>query len=242
MFDLAQARIISLTIGKFSYILKLNPPTKTHWLKYFAAITNTSERVDGKLVTIFETATAKTELAQALLADAFGYRTQNNQPLSEIDGWKELIPLSHCEAAGKVLTEIGSVDSEDAPVMLGGEVVRLEALYSANEDQSGMIKATDLVHYFRTPSIEHQRQYARSLNRSFVVGGSRSAKTVWPGGQPTLIDLYDELVTSVEGYGYSGAALTDRESIVRNMDAYHKVAAMAPLFSSVSPKNSEDEE
>ncbi len=242
MFDLAQPRIVPLTIGKSTYVLTLAPPKKEDWLKYFDSIINTSERIEGKLVTVFDTSAAKTELAQGLLTDASGYRTRNDQPIAEIENWQKLIPLAHCNAAGDVLASVSVAESDDAPLMLGGEVVRLEAYYSANEDRTAITKVSDLTHSFSTPSIEHQRRYARSLNRSLVVGGSRTAKTMWPGGQKTLIEIYDELITEVDGYEYNGSKLTDRESIIRCMDAFHKVAAVAPLFSSVAPKSDETEE
>jgi len=47
-----------------------------------------------------------------------------------------------------------------------------------------------------------------------------------------LLDLYNELVIRVEGYSVGGEPLTDdRAEITRNIDAFHKVMAVRPVFS-----------
>jgi hypothetical protein len=61
------------------------------------------------------------------------------------------------------------------------------------------------------------------------------------GPQPTLVELYDELIVSVEGYQVNGVELgADHDAIVAEMDAYHKVAAADVLFSPAAANLSED--
>jgi len=245
MFDLAQSRIVPFTVSGHTYILTLSPPNKAQWLKYFEAIVNTSERIDGKQSNVFDTSAAKTKLAQALLTDASGYRTLGGKPLQEMENWQKLVPISHCMTAGNILVSVGkSETSDDEPMLLGTEEVRLEALYTANSERTSVVKLTDLIHHFQTPTVEQQRRYTSSINRSFIVGGSRAGKTVWQGGQRVLIELYDELILSVEGYGFNGHWLEEEpvDSIISKMDCFHKVAAAEPLFSSVSPDTQADGE
>jgi hypothetical protein len=45
-----------------------------------------------------------------------------------------------------------------------------------------------------------------------------------------MIELYDELIQSVEGYGVAGRPLESPQDIRREMDAYHKSEAVAQLF------------
>jgi hypothetical protein len=85
------------------------------------------------------------------------------------------------------------------------------------------------------PTVEQQRRYSRDMSRSQVIGGSRAGKTRWLGAQATLVDLYDELILSVEGYVANGEPVCDdREMIIASMDTYHKVAAAEALFTPVS--------
>jgi len=121
--------------------------------------------------------------------------------------------------------------------MLGFEVIRLDALWSNSE--GGTDKVVGLKHAFGTPTVEQQRRYNRDMSRSQVVGGSRTGKTRWLGAQPTLVELYDELITAVDGYSVNGQVLDfdnpDREAIIRNMDTFHKVVAAEALFTPVQP-------
>jgi hypothetical protein len=45
-----------------------------------------------------------------------------------------------------------------------------------------------------------------------------------------MLELYDQLIQSVEGYGIAGKPLEGVEQIRREMDGYHKTEAIAQLF------------
>jgi hypothetical protein len=97
-----------------------------------------------------------------------------------------------------------------------------------------MQQFTGLRHEFNSPTTEQFRRYRRDVSRSYIVGGSRTAKTVWRGAQKTLAELYDELIVSVEGYTLNGSPLIGSPSaIAAAMDTYHKVAAANHLYASV---------
>jgi hypothetical protein len=231
--ELKNPRVIAIAERGKNYLLKLAPVTKAQWLRYFESIVSTSENQAGKRVDSFDSTTARVELVEKLLVGAEGYAT-GGQPIASIPGWQQLIPLRHRQAAGNVLTEVERAEPEDdEALMLGFEPVYLNAVWSANE-RGEMVKYSGLCHRFKTPTAEHQRRFSRDSSRSVVVGGSRRGVTKWLGVQATLADLYDELVESVEGYTVNGALLEGRESIVREMDTYHKVAAADVLFAPAS--------
>jgi hypothetical protein len=45
-----------------------------------------------------------------------------------------------------------------------------------------------------------------------------------------LAELYDQLVVAVDGYSVNGKALEGKEQICREMDTFHKLAAVQQLF------------
>jgi hypothetical protein len=63
-----------------------------------------------------------------------------------------------------------------------------------------------------------------------VVGGSRRNQTIYAGKHGLMADLYDELVISVDGYSIGGSPLGDAAQVKKEMDTFHKVAALRLLF------------
>jgi hypothetical protein len=234
--ELAQPRVIVIDDRGFSYKLTVGRISKKAWLKYFEGIHSASEHQNGELVESFDATSARVELVTKELIDAEGYASST--PITSIANWQEQIPLRHRLTVGGVLVSArhsAYIAPENAPLPLGVETVFLDAVWAA--DEHGMMREYQvLCHRFRTPSGEHQRRYARDSSRSRVIGGSRSGKTIYMGAQATLIDLYDELIESVEGYVVNGQELIGHEAIAREMDAYHKVVAAAQLFAPAAPK------
>lgn len=224
--ELAKPRIIAIEERRRKYLLTLARVPKKAWMHYFDGILSTSENLNGKRVDSFDASSARIELVESLLTDAQGYGGALGA------GWQKMIPLAHRMAAGNALVEVERGEpSDDEPIQLGAESVYLNAVWGADE-KGAMMKYRGLCHRFQTPSGEQQRRYSRDSSRSRIVGGSRRGKTVWLGPQPMLVELYDELILSVEGYRVDGVDLgTDREAIVAEMDTYHKVAAADVLFS-----------
>ena len=237
--ELTQPRTIVIKDRKRTYTLELGRIAKADWLKYFEGIVSTSEMADGKRLDSSDSSAARLELVESKLIGAKGY---GPEPLP--DGWQQQIPLSHRLAVGNALVSAEAVepkDEDDAPIALGAETVWLDAVWSADET-GAMRKYHGLCHRFKTPTAEQQRRFSRDASRSMVIGGSRSGKTRYLGARGTLVDLYDELILSVDGYTVSGQPLTSREPIVAEMDAYHKAVAADRLFSPAMPQISDEEE
>jgi hypothetical protein len=239
--ELATPRVIVIEERGKQYRLTIARIAKKMWTHYFDGVVSTSENQAGKRIDSFDSSAARLELAEKNLVNAEGYVTADGSPVTAAAGWQALLPLSHRLAAGNAIVSIDRAEpTDDDPIMLGAESVYLNAIWSA-DDKGVMQKYRGLCHRFKTPDGDQQRRYSRDSSRSRVIGGSRKNKTVWLGPQATLVELYDELILSVEGYQVNGVDLgADREAIVAEMDTYHKVAAADVLFSPAAANLSED--
>lgn len=241
MIELRKPRTIVIEDRNQRYTLTVGIIPKQTWLRYFECIVSVSENQNGKRVDSFDSSAARLQLVESCLADAQGYQTADSSPVTAAADWQKLLPLRHRLAVANALISVGpSENSDDQPLTLGVEAVYLDAIWSADED-GVMYKYHNLCHRFRTPTAEHQRRFSRDASRSRVIGGSRSGKTQWLGAQATLVELYDELILSVDGYCADGIELADdRVNIAAYMDTYHKVAAADLLFSPAQPNISEE--
>ena len=112
-----------------------------------------------------------------------------------------------------------------------GRTVVLDALW--NEGEPGHMKVfKGLVHKFSRPTTMHFSKLSRANSRRFITSRNRATVTRLPSPHITTIELYDELIQSVEGYGVDGRALLTRDEIIREMDSFHKSAAVMKLFPS----------
>jgi hypothetical protein len=231
--DLALPRTITMAINGRRLDYTFAPITRGQWFEYFSRIISSSERKGNEVVEEFDATDARLSLVSAALQSASGYATALGQTVESIDNWKEKLPIRHRMKFAEQLVSAVARDPEDvAKLSLGTEVVLLTSTWSANDD-GVMQQFTQLYHEFKSPTTEQFRRYRRDVSRSYIVGGSRTAKTVWRGAQKTLAELYDELIVSVEGYILNGAPLTGPLNIAANMDTYHKVAAANHLFAPV---------
>jgi hypothetical protein len=238
--ELRKPRTIVIEEGKQRYTLTIGVIAKQTWLRYFEGIISISENQNGRRVDSFDSSAARLQLVESCLTDAQGYQTADGSSVTAVNDWQKLLPLRHRLAVANTLISVeASANSDDEPLTLGVESVYLDAIWSADEE-GVMRKFHNLCHRFRTPSAEHQRRFSRDASRSRVIGGSRSGKTQWLGAQATLVELYDELIQSVEGYTVDGAPPASREDIVAYMDTYHKVAAADLLFSPAMPNLGEE--
>lgn len=237
--ELTEARVIVIEDHGRRYQLTAQRVTRAQWLKYFDGIVSMSENQAGKRVDSFDSSAARLTLVESVLIDAKGYTS--DQPVTQIDGWQRLLPLSHRMGAANALTNVSRSEAADEePLALGRECVILDAVWSAGED-GAVRKFHGLRHVFSTPTSEQQHRYARDASRSVLIGGSRAGKTRWLGPQATLAALYDELVIEAEGYTVHGEK-PDRAAVIEHMDLYHKVAAASELFSPASADVKEDGE
>src|ERR1039458_1909630 len=87
------------------------------------------------------------------------------------------------------------------------------------------------MHRFNPPTLLQQRKFQRACGTYRVLGNDRGNRTIYPARQALMMEFYDELIVSVdESYRAHGDILLDRESIVREMDACHKVSAIQGLL------------
>jgi hypothetical protein len=235
--ELTESRVIPITDRKRTYTLTVGVITRAQWLEYFKGIVSTSESRNREVVESYDSRSARVELAEKVLISADGYRTPNDAPLTSLADWQTKIPMAHRIALADVLISVVSDDDgdEEEALMVGSECITLTARWGA--DESGKLQELKgLKHIFQPPTHEHQRRYQRAISRSVIVGGSRTAKTRWMGAQAVLVELYDELIQSVEGYTVNGAAPASVGEIVAAMDTFHKVVAAERLFVPVAPK------
>jgi len=240
--ELKAPRLIVIEDRGKQYRLTIGRILKKQWLRYFEGILSTSENQGGKRIDSFDSSTARLELVEQILVSAEGYALPDGKiSITEIEGWKALLPLSHRLAvANSIIGVSASEIDEEAQIALGAESVFLDAVWGAGED-GVMRRLHGLRHDFKTPTAEQQRLLSRASSRSRVIGGSRNGKTQWMGAQATLADLYDELIVSTGGYTVDGNAALDHEAIVEFMDTYHKVSAVDLLFAPAAPKVEEEE-
>jgi hypothetical protein len=214
MIDLSQPRAVALNAGGRVITYTIRRLTQQDWMTYFAGAISTSEQRDNEVLNQFDGSKAALELVGGALIQKEGDRPA---------------PVSHRLAVANALMSVRAVDPGDDELAAGAgnEVVSMIALWGAED---GVMKRHAVTHVFDSPSIEQARRYRRDLSRSKVVGGSRAGKTIWANAQPTLAEIYDELIVCTVGYFVNSTALAARERIAREMDTYHKVVACEKLF------------
>ena len=231
LLELNCERVIVLADRRHDYWLVCRRITSADWLRYFAGILITSQQEGRERVNVIDVTTPRLELAEAVLKGAQGYKVAGGIDLMSLPNWQIRIPLAHRLQLGEILADVRpSAASDDLTIYPEGEVVLLDATWSAIDGLAQVQRFSGLKHVLRTPTEDQHRRYSRESSRSRVVGGSRSGKTVYAGSQPLLAKLYDELVVSVEGYSLNGNPLGDAATIIREMDMIHKVVAAQELF------------
>ena len=231
--DLAAGRRIVIRQRGHAYTFNLRRAEESNWLDYFDAIVVTSEQRAREVIRETDASAAALDLVEDLLVSVEGYALPAGMAsFNEISDWKRKIPMAHRLSVAEILLDVAAIEEEDeAPLVLGSDVVILEAVWTA--DDEGRMHRVRTRHYFETPSQEHCRRYMKRSSQAKVVGGSRSGKTIFSGAQRVLCSIYDELVQRVDGYAAGAAPLSGNREIAQWMDARHKVAAAQKLFASI---------
>jgi len=209
-----------------------------HWNGYFSRIAMESDRTSRMI----DTSSAALWLYREAAVRADGFSVRGGGSLTELPNWQERIPMGQRIQAVEMLSAAErSCEVEETMIEPDCELVRLDATWNEDAGAAGsMRRFMGLVHRFTPPTAAHQQRFSRELSRSLLVGGSRDAKTVYPVKQKVLVKLYDELIQTVEGYGVKGGPLSGREEIVKEMDLFHKVAAVGELFTLLGEATSEE--
>jgi len=211
--------------------------TPADWDAFFANVAAEFAGEDRGYSQVIDTDTASLVLYARAILRAEGYRTRDARKPEELPSWPECIPQDHRMAAIDVLMNTWRPEADDSLLLEAeGKSVSLEAVW--NEGEPGKMKVySGLVHRFKVPTAEHRRRFLRAKNKCFVVGGSRRGKTMIPSSHGVLLSLYDDLILSAEGYSVGGRPIAP-DQIQREMDAFHKTAAVGQLF----PTNVETEQ
>lgn len=205
------------------------------WNGYFSKIVIESDR-NGRTV---DFTGASLWLYGQAATGAEGYTVRGGGKLTDLKCWQDRIPVGQRKQAIDLLCSASRTAGDNFEIEPESEVIRLELLWT-DDGQGGMKKYDRLVHRLAVPTVEHQQRFSRENSRALVVAGSRDGRTIHPVRQKFLVKLYDELVQSVEGYSFRGEPLTDRETVIREMDLFHKVAAVADLFSVAGEESAEE--
>jgi hypothetical protein len=224
---LDQPRVISVREGKRLYTFEFRRITQQDWERYFNGL-YVASRNDGQGQTnTMDLQTAGIELFESTVSKVTGYRRELNTP----EDFKKVFPRHAINVSWILRSVFASTEEDDSPLDCDTVESRIDAVWSQTKagDETTMFKG--LVHRFLPPSIEQKKKYLRTGSVSKIIGGSRrGGTTIYTLRNKVMLDLYDELIQSVEGYGVNGAPLTGAEAIKREMDAYHKVEAVSQIF------------
>jgi hypothetical protein len=204
------------------------------WMRCFENTAITSRR-DGKngVVCITDVDSASMELVENKVIKAEGYDGDFMQDAK----WKQFLPFGHVRAAAQLLRD-GNISPADDSRPLNPLKVEVSIDAKWNMSAPGeMRQFSGLIHRFHPPTGEHKRKYNRAVSQTRVVGDPRSGTTIFNGGHRMLVDFYDQLIASVEGYMLRGQPLTSAEQIRAEMDAAHKVIAVEQLFAAPTSKS-----
>jgi hypothetical protein len=225
MLPLDLAREIRLGDGKTTFIYRFRRITLKDWREFFGAIVHRSLQVGAVKDTVYESDSAAIDLVGKNLISVEGYGS-----IAGVKNWRQSLPLRHRIAVGIVLRSVGLSDIlPDSHQLSDVLEVRLDATWSADE-AGKMTTYAGLVHRFRQPTIEQLRKFNFETARVRVEGTQESGITTYPSRQLVAMQIYDELIESVEGYSVGGNPLEGIENIQREMDGAHKAEAALSIF------------
>jgi hypothetical protein len=233
LLPLDQPRSIVIKHAEKKFVYRFRRITDDDWKKYYRGILSQAESVNGEQVRTFDFRAALQQLVETTLDRVEGYTGKGGKTVEELADWKLKLPIGHKIAAGLVLGDVALAEEEtdkDVSILADVNEVILSAAWSADESNI-MYRISGLVHRLNHPTIEQVRRFYRERSRTRVIGGSRTGKTIFPGSQELLGQLYDELIISVDGYSWAGSPLGSPEVIRRYMDLPHKMVAAQSLFS-----------
>lgn len=238
--ELSGERSVSFTDRGQALTYVFRTVTAQDWKNFFAGMVldTKTETIGSETVRTdrFDFKSAGLDLVEASLLRVHGYTTQNGQSIESLPNWKQRLPYNHRLRAAALLQEVAvSQSAREFVIYAETEEVVLRAKWGA-QAPGVMFEYDGLVHRFTPASVEQQRRYTRAMSESRVVRDkSGSVRTVYPMRQGLLMELYDELVHSVDGYAVAGERLSSQsEAIRQSMDGMHKVVAVQQIFDSVT--------
>jgi hypothetical protein len=209
--------------------------------RYFPGLSVSSENAGGTMLTRVDVWTPAEYLFAAAIARVEGYKLRpvdgndGSGDLMQLADWKDKLPHGHRQKAMDILLDVTASEAVAGEEYFDPDCqeVRVDAFWGIDVDASNLRtnrRYRGLAHRFRPPSAEHSRKYNRAAGESRLEGGSRRNRTIYAGKHGLMADLYDELVISVDGYSIGGSPLGDAAQVKKEMDTFHKVAALRLLF------------
>jgi hypothetical protein len=237
VLELDGERTVTFSDRGHAYTYTFNRIGASDWMRYFegVAITSRREGKNGVLETM-DLESAGVDLVESKVVKVEGY---DGEFMKE-PRWKEFLPFGHVRAAAQQLRDGNISPTDDSRALNPLKIeVAIDAQWNAKAPGE-MRKYLGLVHRFNPPTAEHKRKYNRAISQTRVIGDARSGTTVFQGRQRLLVDFYEQLIASVEGYALRGQPLTSPEQIRAEMDAVHKIVAVQQLFASPTEKQEEE--
>jgi hypothetical protein len=223
---LDEPRVIALRDGKHTFTFYFRRIMASDWDAYFNGIYSSSRNEGGAKINTDDVNTAAIELFESTLTKVEGYAKALTR---REDFWKVLprhsLPVSWLLRNVATSSEV-SDDPPDAELV----EVRIDALWSQLTPGAETTAFKGLIHRFSPPTAAHKKRVMRSGAMSKIVGGSRQGITIYSTRHRLMVEIYDQLIQSVDGYGVAGKPLESVEQIRREMDSYHKVEAVLNLF------------
>lgn len=227
---LDQPRVLVIREGKRDYTAQFRRITQTDWERYFSGL-YLSSRNDGVAQTnTTDVHTAGIELFESTATKVTGY----SRELTTAEDFKKVLPRHSVPFSGLLCSVFVSDTDDDSPLDCDSVEARVDAVWSQTTADAQNTMYKGLIHRFTAPTIEQKKRYMRGGAVSRIVGGARKGSTtVYSLRNKLLLQLYDELIQAVEGYGVAGKPLDGVEQIRREMDGYHKTEAVAQLFTTM---------
>lgn len=225
---LDQPRIIPIREGRRDYTFYFRRILQPDWEKYFAGLYISSRNEGVAQLNTTDFSTAGIELFESTVTRVTGY----SRELTSQEDFKKVLPRHSVTVAALLLQVFIAEDDDDKPLDCDAIETRIDAHWSQTTVPGQITQYKGLVHRFTPPTVEQKKRYMRGGAISKVIGGARKGSTtVYSLQRKLLLELYDQLILSVEGYGVAGKPLEGPEQIRREMDGYHKAEAVAQLFS-----------
>jgi hypothetical protein len=226
VLDLSAGRVIAMKFGARDYTWTFRRILREDWERFFRSFDTETTTILGEQTETFEIETGMVDLARSCVAAVDGYT------MPATGDFRAMLPLGHLKAFGWTLRDVRPTPlADDAPLALTElSEVPVDCTWSLGPD-GRMQTWRGLMHRFNAPTLQQQRSFNRACATFRVLGNDRGNTTVYPARQAFMMDLYDELIVSVDtAYTANNAALSTRDEIVREMDGSHKVAAIQGLL------------
>jgi hypothetical protein len=206
-------------------------PSSEDWLEYFKGMSQLGLSKGRDVVELSAAGQEKDEeLWDKLILRVSGYAV-SGKDLMGFEDWKARIPLSHkLNAVSGFLyfnrTDVGENPVEETVLDLG------ESSRTMSFDVLQFGKACTVVFTFSPPEASDYIKYSRASARMQVVRTKQKgvSKLLVPFNAPLMIDLFDKLIASVDGYSFEGKPLMDLPDWKTKIDIYHKREAVRELF------------